>query len=287
MADEPTEETTEAVGNKRKARVNPGQHKCWILGCDCRVNLQSVLPSRVPDARYCLEVYGGIDPTGGVADATPRLLPLKNNKLCTAHHPELPAQQIIGAEVFIPLASLVEGVVQGPKPSTRRAAAGSALSAAALIREQRWLVKEKAGDVLHEMSTGGRQRCSRRTPLWSRSRGTGPRHGASRACRQCSRASAPGQARRSRCNRSRPPRRHRQGAHRAAYPARNARALSGSRASSGRRRLSGSGCVHRTAQDDLAHLSHTLTSAHPLAVPLCIGAREMAPRRVHHHRRPS
>mgnify|MGYP007078182371 CR=1 FL=1 len=154
MADEPTEEPTEAVGGKRKARVNPGQHKCWILGCDCRFNLKTVPPDRVPDARYCLELHGGMDPTAGVAGAALRRLPLKHNKLCNAHYPDLPEQQIIGAEVLVPMeSSLIEGVVQGPKPSTRRAAAGAALSAAALIREQRWLVKETAGDAVHEMST--------------------------------------------------------------------------------------------------------------------------------------
>ena len=154
-AEEAFGEGTEQVGDRRKSRLKPGRTVCWFLGCGQCIGLKSVPPSRVADARYCLELFHDYDPTGGEPGATPRLLPIKNNKSCPRHYPEtLPEQQIIGAKVLIPLdGRLAEGEVIGPKASTRRTAAGAALSAAALLRGQRWQVKEKDGDAVHEMTT--------------------------------------------------------------------------------------------------------------------------------------
>ena len=153
-------EPTKASG-KRKQRVNPGQHCCWWPDCDARGEVCKPCPKeRVQDAQFGLEVHLGYDPMAGVSAGKPRLLPDKHNKLCPQHFPVLPEQRILGATVLLEEdGQLVPATVEAPVAGRRRVAAGAALSAVAVIRQQKWMARTEAG-VAHELSTADVWRCA-------------------------------------------------------------------------------------------------------------------------------
>ena len=148
-AEQPT--GTEATA-KRRARCNPGQHKCWCTGCDCRIRLKRVPKEFAKDADWSLEANMSFDRTAGVK-GPPRRLPDRHNMLCEEHYPPLPEKPILGETVLVlEQDKLVKAVVDQPAPTTRRAAAGAAMSAVANLREQKWLARTTEG-ALHTLAT--------------------------------------------------------------------------------------------------------------------------------------